>query len=188
MRRNGVCLLVASFLAMLVVLPAQAGGGGHGCTEGFEDGRGATVITKGVCFTPTVVRIEAGDTVEFKNPDTLPHMVGGIAGSFGDLYTDLAPGQSVSYRFPDEGVYPYACVLHPGMGGAVVVGDGEGKGVAGSARVIPPNAAAHAQPADATEAASAERGWLIPVGIALGIAVLGLAALPRHRQTRPAAD
>jgi hypothetical protein len=28
-----------------------------------------------------------------------------------------------SYRFDERGIYPYACALHPGMSGAIVVGD-----------------------------------------------------------------
>lgn len=183
MRRNVPPLLLISLLiATLVAVPAQAGGGGGGCSRGFDDGRGPTVLTEGVCFLPTVVRIEAGDTVEFKNPDSLPHMVGGIGGSFGDLYTRLDPGKSVSYRFSDDGVYPYACVLHPGMGGAVVVGDGSGKAAAGGVvEVVPPKAAA--QPVADTSDAAPTRGRLIPFGIALGVALLGLAALPRRRRT-----
>lgn len=182
MRRNAVLLLLGSaLLALIGVVPAQAGGG-HGCTEGFEDAAGATVITKGVCFSPTVVRIDPGDTVEFKNSDGLPHTVGGIAGSFGDLFTKLHSETSVSYRFQNEGTYPYACMLHPGMGGAVVVGDGMGKTMtAGVVEVDPPTT--QGQPAAASEPVPPDRGWLIPAGIALGVAVLGLAALPRRRRT-----
>lgn len=187
MRRNvGILLFASLLIAALAVVPAQAGGGGHGCTEGYEDGSGSTVVTKGVCFTPTVIRIEPGDTVQFKTADGLPHTVGGIAGSFGDLFTKLHPDKALSYRFGEEGIYPYACMLHPGMGGVVVVGDGTGKAVAGSAvEVAPPKI--DAEPASDTRETTPARPWLIPVGIALGIAVLGLAAMPRRRRAGSAA-
>lgn len=187
MRRNAGILLFASLLiAALAVAPAQAGGGGHGCTEGYEDGTGTTVVTRGVCFTPTVLRIEPGDTVRFETADGVPHTVGGIAGSFGDLFTKLDHDKPVSYRFTEEGTYPYACMLHPGMGGVVVVGDGTGKAVAGSAvEAAPPKV--EAEPVSDTRENTPARPWLIPVGIALGVAVLGLAAMPRRRRAGSAA-
>ena len=39
-------------------------------------------------------------------------------------YDELMPGKSVTHKFASSGVYPYFCVIHPGMVGAVVVGDG----------------------------------------------------------------
>jgi plastocyanin len=46
----------------------------------------------------------------------------------GDWVTDgpansgfIAPGQSFTARFPNPGVYPYVCLIHPGMSGVVVV-------------------------------------------------------------------
>jgi plastocyanin len=46
----------------------------------------------------------------------------------GDWVTDgpansglIAPGQSFTARFPNPGVYPYVCLIHPGMNGVVVV-------------------------------------------------------------------
>jgi plastocyanin len=46
----------------------------------------------------------------------------------GDWVTDtpansgiLAPGQSFTAHFPNPGVYPYVCLIHPGMNGVVVV-------------------------------------------------------------------
>ena len=34
----------------------------------------------------------------------------------------VAPGKAVEHRFPDPGTYAYSCYLHPGMNGAIVVG------------------------------------------------------------------
>jgi hypothetical protein len=41
-------------------------------------------------------------------------------------------GQRITYRFSTSGVYPYFCFFHPGMVGAVVVGDAAGLGAAGA--------------------------------------------------------
>jgi len=44
----------------------------------------------------------------------------------------------VSYRFVRSGVYPYVCTYHPGMVGAVVVGDGTGLGAVGTTTAAGP--------------------------------------------------
>lgn len=177
----GILMFASLLIAALAAVPAQAGGGGAGCSESYEDATGTTVVTRGVCFSPTVLRIQPGDSVRFETADGLPHTVGGIGGSFGDLYTELNQNKPLSYRFSQEGVFPYACMLHPGMGGVVVVGDGTAKAVAGGAvEVAPPKA--DAEPAGDTRQPAAGRPWLIPIAIALGLGLLGLAAIPRRRR------
>ena len=63
----------------------------------------------------------------------------GAANSFGD-YEEFFQGQSVTHTFAKSGVYPYVCVLHPTMVGAVVVGDGAA--AEGASFGITPGAAA----------------------------------------------
>src|SRR3990172_8744278 len=82
----------------------------------------AAVIVAGECaFTPTVVRVESGQEVTFLNKDPVPHTFTGVAGSWGDL-KQYDQGERVAYAFDKPGVFPYFCELHPGMVGAVVVG------------------------------------------------------------------
>lgn len=147
----------------------------------FEDQRTNEIKVTDMCFSPTVARIDVGDTVTFFNGQT-QHMVGGMAGSFGDLHTELAAGKKLSYRFDEEGVFPYACILHPGMGGAIVVGDGEGKvasgGVIQVARSISSDdtSSSEARSTDAApSAAEEESSWLLPV--AAGLVFLTLASV-----------
>jgi hypothetical protein len=100
---------------------------------------------------------------------------------------ELAPDQSASFEFKEEGTFPYVCIYHPGMAGAIVVGDGQGAGTAPApiSEVEPPasgseEATAAAQPAGATESTS-NRAWLVGAGIVVGIALLFVAAVPRRR-------
>ena len=79
-----------------------------------------------MCFTSTVLYVEPGTDVTWTNRDAMAHNVVGVAATWGDPERTLYRGDSVSYRFDDEGVYPYACWIHLGMIGAVVVGDGVG--------------------------------------------------------------
>jgi plastocyanin len=100
----------------------SAGGGCH--SEELTDERTTAVELVKNCFGPTVVRIDPGETVTWTSRDPEPHTVTGVTNSFGD-YEELAEGDSVSHTFADSGVFPYFCVIHPSMVGAVVVGDGE---------------------------------------------------------------
>lgn len=116
-----VRLLPAVLLLVFTWLPvtsAQAGGGR--CVEGFVDAAGPEVATSGSCFVPAVVRVDVGGTVRWRSGDGIAHNVVTQAGFGGDLPVK----QSLSERFDEPGVYPYVCTLHPGMAGAVVVGDG----------------------------------------------------------------
>jgi plastocyanin len=124
-RRLLVAGVAALAAASIQVVPAVAGGfcSGHG-GEALTDRRSTTVIMEGNCFTPTVVRVEAGDSVTFTNEDPETHTVGGVAGSFGDMHAEVVPGAAVTHKFATNGIYPYVCLLHPGLAGAVVVGDG----------------------------------------------------------------
>ena len=104
--------------------PATAAAGGGGCHRVAETGpieaAGTSVDLVDFCMTPSVLRVEPGDTVTFINRDPAMHNVIG-SGLFVD---ELGPEESASFRFDDAGTYAYACTLHPGMVGAIAVGDG----------------------------------------------------------------
>ena len=185
MKRNAgllaiMCLVAAS---TLLVAPSRAGGGG-GCRDSqLTDARTTQIDMSNMCFGPTVARVDKGDTVKFTNKDTMVHAVGGIASVFGDLYDEIKPGRSVSYRFYEEGVFPYVCIFHPGMGGAIVVGDGEGKVSAAGVSLVPPTES-DPEPAVATEdetvPTGSRNGAVVPFAVALGVALLALAVTKRR--------
>ena len=131
---GGAAALLAG-LSVIVVAPAAGAGGFCAGYEGetLTDVRAVggspkanVVRMKDNCFDATVMRVSPDATVTWRNADPVAHAVGGAAGSFGDMHAEVAPGGSVAYRFDEEGVFPYVCILHPGMAGAVVVGDGVG--------------------------------------------------------------
>jgi plastocyanin len=149
------------------VSPAQAGGG---CHSAATNGTGTTVEMKDMCFTPTVLRVRPGDSVTFVNRDDMQHTVTGTSELFGS-YTGLAPQQSATYTFAKSGVYAYSCIFHPGMTGAVMVGDGSGPGLAAGVenvavtRVKATAAAARPAPPAAPEPPWA---WLIAAALLIG--------------------
>ena len=183
-RRLGI-LAVFCLIAGSIVFAATPSNAGGFCGEGrFTDETTTQIDMSKMCFMPTVARVEVGDTVTFTNKDGLFHAVGGVTNVFGDMHTEVKPDASVSYRFEDEGVYPYVCILHPGMAGAIVVGDGKGKASAATvSRVTPTDQ--DPQPAMATEERSAttsDTGWVLPVAL-VALAALALAGLRMKRRS-----
>ena len=71
------------------------------------------------------VEILVGDTINWKNADTAAHTVtSGSADEGADGMFDsgiLGPGKTFSYKFTEIGDYPYYCIVHPWMDGAVFV-------------------------------------------------------------------
>ncbi len=152
---------MAALLVVVPTGPATAGGGCHrDAAEGQAEGFGSTVEMRENCFTPTVLRVEPGTDVSFVNRDEQAHQVDGVGWGGGIV---MAPGTSFASRFDQPGTYPYSCHLHPGMNGAVVVGDGRGSGRV--VHVVPVSAlAAASQPARSVRTSSS--------GLAIAPAVL----------------
>lgn len=73
------------------------------------------------CFRPGAVTVSPGDTVELRNDDPVLHNLYGPGWFAGDVW----PGEVVTRTFDDPGTYTFACTLHVGMTGAVVVSDVE---------------------------------------------------------------
>jgi plastocyanin len=114
-------LSVGLVFALLPAVPARAGGGCH--VAQTMDVAGKHVDLKQLCFVQTVLRVKSGQPVTWTNSDSTGHTVTGVGGSWGS-YDTILPGNSVTYRFSKAGIFPYFCLLHPGMVGAIVVGNG----------------------------------------------------------------
>ena len=116
-----VCLSAASLGQMGLSVPAHAGGGG--CGEPITTKRATVVRMKGWCFGPTIVHLREGAKVTWVNRDRDRHNVAGANYLWGSR--PLRFEDRVTYRFEERGTYPYLCQFHPGMIGAVVVGNGK---------------------------------------------------------------
>lgn len=163
-------LLFALLLAAVIVPASPALAGGGRCHTPYTDESGTEVITEGSCFRPMVLRAQPGDTVTWSVSDGIAHNVITPL-PFGG---DLPVGQTHAARFDEPGVYPYACTLHPGMLGVIVVGDGVATAVSAATSGLD---AAQLPPVSARD----ELLWItLAVSVAL-LALLGAAA----RKTRP---
>jgi plastocyanin len=175
--------LTLSGMLWITAPPATAGGG---CLHGTPatDGGGTTIEMIDMCFTPTVLHASPGDTVSFVSRDAVDHTVTGVGGTWG-TYDDLHPGDRVAYSFADTGVYVYVCFIHPGMAGAIVVGDGSGSAGLEPASVQP--VAAGAAVADVPAVSNRSGGMrAVLTGIGGLIAGIGIAAFTLARRRRSA--
>jgi len=105
-------LLLGGLLAGLLCAPpgtafAQAGPRVH------------AVSMEAVRFSPAVLQVRLGDTIQWRNADSFPHNVTARDGGFRS--GDIGPGQSWNFRAGTKGRFPYACTLHPGMEAVLVV-------------------------------------------------------------------
>jgi plastocyanin len=181
-------ILLAAVLAFAPILVASdhASGGG-GCTE-VTSGTGAKVGLKDICVYPTLIRLPSGaGAVTFTNYDAVDHVIvgAGLAWSSGGVMHQF---DSFTVHFDRDGVYPFQCYIHPGMSGAVLVGDADGRGAAtregvtlgGGSDGPPPSMAA--APATQAEQTSDRGGWW-GAGVAAFTLVVVLLVRRRSRVT-----
>jgi plastocyanin len=168
--RRALSLAITVGAIVLIGAPASAGGGCHSTDDRITQGRGfkgPSVPMETCAFTPTILYVEPGQKIIWVNQDPVPHTVTGALLSWGSE-SAIQRGETVSYRFDEAGVYPYYCIFHPGMAGAVVVGEvdatekavepivGDGLEAAASAPRDPPSA----QPAADVGIST---GWAMPI-------------------------
>jgi plastocyanin len=112
-------MLSALASALVGAAPAVAGAG---CHQPLTEGSGVSVVLSEQCFGPTILRVKTGQRVTWLNKDAVAHVVAGAGYHWGSP-GDLLEGDRFSTLFRARGVYPYTCFYHPGMNGAVIVGD-----------------------------------------------------------------
>jgi len=117
--------------------------------------------------------------VRFLNTATIQHQVVGRSATWGSVLLD--PGQEHSETFAAAGIYPYTCPLHPGMVGAIVVGDGQAP--AADLAVASPSAADTAPAMDDTAPPTDPIALVVTglagLGVGLGIGALAMRSRPR---------
>lgn len=166
-----LCVIVGAATVVLGVPGAAlAGGGCHGgITQNDATGeKVATVRMIDACFTATVTTVDPDQPVTFANTDLgVTHNVGG--NQWGH-FEDMIEGDAFTVTFDEAGIYPFACNYHPGMTGAIVVGDGKGAGSDGGITVEPFEAPA---PQTVTRVAATDEG--LPARLVVAAGVVGVA-------------
>ena len=113
----------ATACLLAVALPAggcgssDSGKAGSSAAKPAAPKASATVLVKGLKFTPRRVTIHAGQTVEWLDKDLVDHSV--VAKGVNS--PDFSEGETWSHTFARAGVFRYHDRLHPDMKGTVVV-------------------------------------------------------------------
>ena len=123
-----LALAATSSLAILWLIAAPTTSAGDPCYHDFTmpattTGEETQIKLMPCAFAPTVAQVPVGSTVTFFNGSGFAHLVTGANQGWGSRDTEVRPDGTVSYTFDRPGVYPYACALHRGMSGTIVVGD-----------------------------------------------------------------
>lgn len=75
---------------------------------------------EGLEFQPTEIRVAVGQTIVWRNDESIPHNV--VAREGADFASEtFGEGGTFEYRPTEAGTIEYVCTLHPGMDGTVVV-------------------------------------------------------------------
>ena len=167
---------------------AVAGGGCHSAPTARH---GDSVEISDMCFDATVLYVEPGTEVTWTNLDSMTHDVVGVGDTWGDPGLSLLTGDDVSYRFDADGVYPYACWIHPGMVGAIVVGDGVGSDLSA---VVPGTSGGDPGSAEVASSPLVQGGgddslgiWVVATALVLGALAGAFAVAMRNRRRTPVA-
>ena len=181
-RRAAILSLSIACCWSLLSVPAVAGGGGcHQAPRPF-DARTQVVAMEDYCYSPAVVRIKPGQSITWVNRDFDAHTVTGVAESWGE-YAELGRKARVTNSFSTPGVYPYFCAFHPGMVGAVVVGDGVARGASVDSSAVSSGTGAEVKTGSGStssvEPSRVSWLWAAPVLLAAGGAAV---ALDRRRR------
>ena len=118
-------LVLMSVVSMIAITPG-AFAMGHAVTVTNAPGSSTPGCEEtDSCFIPSTATIHPGGTVTFENTDNAAHTAtggsptDGPSGSFDSSL--IMAGGSYSVTLDDEGTYPYFCMVHPWMQGAIVV-------------------------------------------------------------------
>jgi plastocyanin len=166
---------------------ALAGGGCHGAPTPDRDATGnEEVIVRMVdaCFDATVTRVDPGAEVVFSNEDLATHNVGGVLWGH---FEDMNEGDTYTATFDEAGIFPFACSYHPGMTGAIVVGDGTGAGNGLSVSTTPPDLGPVDTSATPVASTASSTPWIALAAIG-GVAIGAVATIAVRRTSKtPAA-
>ena len=82
-----------------------------------------TVVIRAFKFEPATVTVHAGDTVEWKNEDIVPHTATADGNPEKPAFDSgtIKTGAAWRYVAPEKGTYNYTCTLHPNMKGELIV-------------------------------------------------------------------
>jgi plastocyanin len=92
-----------------------------GVNKGDAQSRTVSVVIRGFKFDPETVTVNQGDTVEWKNNDSVPHTATEDVSKPSFDSGTIQTGSVWRYVARNKGTYNYTCTLHPNMEGKLTV-------------------------------------------------------------------
>ncbi len=80
----------------------------------------STVLIRDLAYQPRSLRVKAGDTIEWKNADAIPHTATSVDGKTFDSGS-IVKGTPWLYAAKHKGTYEYVCTFHPNMKAKLIV-------------------------------------------------------------------
>ena len=98
-----------------------------GCTSSSNPSPGPVTSTssqnpvavQNYAFSPSMLTIQKGANVTWKNDDSVQHSIVSDSPAFSSPL--LNTGDTYTYQFNNSGSFPYHCSIHPYMKGTIVV-------------------------------------------------------------------
>ena len=120
--RVALVLLAALWLIAWAGSPPHASAG-QPSNSASTPPKVVTVVIREFKFEPAAVTVRAGDTVEWKNEDVVPHTATAdvVAYKHGFDSGTILTGATWRYVAQMKGTYNYICMLHPNMKGKLIV-------------------------------------------------------------------
>jgi putative membrane protein len=83
-------------------------------------GKVSVVLIRDLAYQPQTLRVKAGDTIEWKNADAVPHTATAVDGKAFDSGS-IVKGTPWHYAAKHKGTFAYACTFHPNMKATLIV-------------------------------------------------------------------
>jgi plastocyanin len=181
----------ASRLARILVTASCLSLAGAGVAVSADE----TVVIDAFAYVPATVTVQVGDTVTWRNDDSVAHTATADDGSFDT--GALATGESGAETFQAAGTFDYHCSIHPQITGTVVVEAGAPAptdtpaptdapaptGTAGPTDAQPTQPHTDAEPAGPA-GTSTTGGVVLLLAAAAGLAALWSSLLLERRRSR----
>jgi plastocyanin len=103
------------------------GGGGDSSQQPADSGGGGVEVSmENIQFSPKDVTVKAGETITFRNKESIPHDVHKTSGPGDDFSSGdsggMQQGDTFELKLDQPGTYEYVCNVHaPGMTGTITV-------------------------------------------------------------------
>src|SRR6516162_3979779 len=127
-RKANLALATLVLSAALLALIAAAGfpspaSAGRPANSASAPPKVVTVVIDEFKFEPAAVTVHAGDTVEWKNDDFVPHTATADSEAQKPAFDSgtIDTGAAWRYVARKKGTYNYSCTFHPNMTGKLIV-------------------------------------------------------------------